>query len=254
MVDQVSDIPKSLGIISVLEKAHETRTSLLLFAFVMFLDSAMVVSSGRGLYDLYANPDTLRMNLALDFILIFVFFSLFMSIAMPLTAELVRQILILCFHSIWFKLTYDAERIPSLWRAGYVRPYRISKEAHSTKDEYFLELEKEAKEKEREAEEQRLRLNFLSISCFVLSMYNLLYGRASHANLLQHIGQAIPDDGILLILLLPIVFLALATWLTLGEHDVYIYCPSLAQEYVDEIEKNNEIRRKLRDRPYDPMY
>ena len=246
MTDHISDASKSLSIISVLEKAHETRISLLLFAFVMFMDSTMVVSSGSGLYSLYANPDALRINLVPDFILMFVFFSLFMSIAMPLIAEVVRQILILCFHSIWFRMTYDAQHIPSMWRAGYVRLHQISREAHATRDEYFLELEKEAKAKERENREQRFRLLFLSISCLVLSGYNLFYDRASHATLLQHIERAIPQDGLLAMFLLIGVFLVLSAWLTLGDHETYVYCPSIARKNVEEIEENEEALRKFK--------
>lgn len=240
----VPGVSKTFGIISVLEKAHETRVSLLLFAFVLFLDSAMVLSSGKGLFNLYENSDQLRINTVLDFALIFVFFSLFMSIAMPLIAEVVRQALILCFDSIWFRVTYEASRMQSMWRAGYVQPYRISQEAHSTRDEYFLKLEKEAKEKEQEAEKQRFRLLFLSISCFVLSTYNFFYDRASNASLLQHIERVFPEHGLLAMLLLIVVFLAMAMWLTLGDHDVYVYCPSLAQNYVEELEKNQESPRK----------
>lgn len=246
MADQVLDIPKSLGIISVLEKSHETRVSLLLFAFVMFLDSAMVLSSGSELYNLYVNPDALRISLALDFILIFVFFSLFMSLAMPLIAEIVRQILILCFGAIWVKMAYDTERLRSMWRAGFVRPHEIRKEAHSSKDEYLLELEKEATTKERENREQRFRLLSLSISSLVLSGYNLFHDRASHATLLQHIERAIPQDGLLAMFLLICVFLVMSVWLTLGDHDVYVYCPSIARKNVKEIEENEEALRKFK--------
>jgi hypothetical protein len=113
MADPIADVSKDLGIISVLEKAHETRTSLLLFAFTMFLDLAMVELGGSGLYDLYVNSTALKLNLALEVALIFVFFSLFMSMVMPLIAEVVRQLLIICFHSIWFWWTYDEDHVPS---------------------------------------------------------------------------------------------------------------------------------------------
>jgi hypothetical protein len=250
MADRVSDLSSSVGIISALEKAHETRTSLLLFAFVMFLDTAMVVSGGSGgLYDFYADSTALSVNLVLDVTLIFVFFSLFMSMpmAMPLIAELVRQILILCFHSIVFHITYNEDHVRSMWRAGYVQPYRISREAHSTRDQYFLDSEKEATAKEREASDRNVRLNFLTISCLVLSAFNLFYDRASHATLLQHIERAIPHNGLLWMLVLLMMFLAFAVWLTVGNHDVYACCPSLAREYVEDLEKNLAEGRRLRE-------
>ncbi len=215
MIKQARDVSKAFSIISVLEKSQETRVSLLLFAFVMFLDSALMFSSGKVLYDLRMNPSAFSIDLLFDFVLAFVFFSLFMSIVMLIITKVVRQTLILCFYPIWFRVTYDAQRVPSLWRAGYVRHRKVIEEAHLIKDEYFRELEKEAKEKERELSEQRSRLLLLSISCLVLSAYNFPHNYVSNASLLQHIGRAIPEHGLLTITMLLLVGVFLAVWLYL---------------------------------------
>ena len=241
MAEQLQDLSKVSGFISILEKAHETKTALLLFSFLMFLDSEMTSFGPYGLYDLCVNSEIIRISLIPTIILTFVFFSLIMSILTPIFTEGVRQMFLTLFHSIWFRLSYDEDRVPSLWRAGYVSSYKISRAAHMRKDDYLLDLAKDAKEQENDSRDSRYRLLLLGVSCVVFSSYNLFNSHAKSTSLLRHIEQLVPGSAWLLIGLL----LCLSIWLSVGNNDTYVYCPSLAKEQTDEIDKNNEEIRSF---------
>jgi hypothetical protein len=243
----VADVSKSLVMMSALERAHETRAALLLFSFVVFLDSAMIRAGGSGVYGLYSGQQPLGVNLILEFALIFVAYSLFMSLAMPIVGEFMRQIIILLLHSIHFHLTYDEGRMETIWRNGYVRPCEVRRVAHTTKDEYYLELAKEAMEREKTEREQRFRMLFLAMSCFALSAYNLLADRPGGKSLLQHLERAIPEGGLVVMLGFCGIFLFLAVHLTLGNHDTWVFCPDLANGHLNEKRKNEESLRRLRE-------
>jgi hypothetical protein len=224
LVDQVSELPKSLGIISTLEKADELRHSLLLFAFVLFLDSAMLISRGSGLVSLYANPDALKVDVVLTVALAFVFFSLCMSLIVPLFVVTLRQLV--QEHSPLSPPSYR-----SMLYAGYVPDDDLRHAAHSTQDQYLLDLEKEAKETKRQTEEQLLRFFVLSTSCFLLSVFNLLY---SSQSLLRQIGLVIPQ----MMILLPILFFGMTAWLAVRTENEYVYCPSVADKLKADLPEN----------------
>lgn len=249
---QIADASKSLGMMSALERAHETRTALLLFSFVIFLDTAMIRVGGSGVYGLYSGQQSLGLNLAIEFALIFVTYSLFMSLAMPIVGEFLGQIIITLLHSIHFHLTYDKNRMETIWRNGYVRPYEIRRVAHTTKEEYYLELANEAMEQQKTEHDQRFRMLLLSMSCFVLSTYNLLTDRPGGRSLLQHIERTMPEGGLVAMLGFCSIFFVLAVHLTLGDHDTWVFCPELANGHLNEKWKNEESLRRLREETQDP--
>ena len=194
------------------------RTSLLLFAFIVFLHSVMLVSHGSGLASLYANPGALKVDLVLEVALIFVFFSLFMSFIVPVFTMVLQG---LVQESPLSPPGRQLDRLRFMRDAGFVRVDDVRKAAHSTQDQYLLDLEKEAKETRRQTEEQLFRLSILSTSCLLLSGFNLLY---SPASLLRQIGRAIPQGYQWVMLFLPLVFLIMAAWPAVREEDDIYSC------------------------------
>jgi hypothetical protein len=101
-------------------------------------------------------------------------------------------------------------------------------------------------ERERTEHEQRFRMLFLAMSCLVLSAYNLLADRPGGKSLLQHIEQAMPEGGLVVMLGFCGIFLFLAVHLTLANHDGWVFCPDLADGHLNEKRKNEESLRRMR--------
>ena len=102
----------------------------------------MLVSHGSGLASLYANPGALKVDLVLEVALIFVFFSLFMSFIVPVFTMVLQG---LVQESPLSPPGRQLDRLRFMRDAGFVRVDDVRKAAHSTQDQYLLDLEKEAR-------------------------------------------------------------------------------------------------------------
>jgi len=159
-----------------------------------------------------------------------VFFALFMSIGSPVLAMILMAVVQGSFLSRFAEGPFSNP----VYRlnTGHVLVHDISKEAHSTKEQYFLDLEKDAKETERDIKEKLFRLFLLSTSCCVLSAFDLIYSQG----LLWRIAQAVAERDHLWILVLPFAFLGAAVFFALWEDKpVLVYCPSLAQKLREDL-------------------
>jgi hypothetical protein len=210
--------------LSLLERSQEAHVAFRLFSFVLFLDLAMVISDGRGLASLYANPDALNASFAFRVALIFVFYLLVTSLIVPPVATRVWDLL---WQTFAFRLNKLDLHLPTLWRNGYVPLSEVSKEAHTSKEPYLLELEKE--EKANAKEKKHIQLYHLSFWCFVLTAFDFFYDPVSGKTLLQHIT----DGRVLLygIITLMVSFVALVWHFSKSTHK-FVYCPSLAQKHL----------------------
>jgi hypothetical protein len=202
----------------------------------------VIIFDGRGLALLYANPEALNARLGFSVALIFIFYLLVTSLIVPSVAILVWDLLWQTFAFRLHKLD-----LPTLWRNGYVRLSEVSKEAHISKESYFLELEKE--EKAKNEEEKHAHLYYLSFWCFALFAFDLFYDRASAATLVQHLYLASPDGrGLLYAIAVLIASFAALVWHFSKENYQFVYCPSLARKHVETLEKNEGEKREAWDR------
>jgi hypothetical protein len=170
MPDQASSSLSS-GL-SLLERSQEAHVTFRLFSFVLFLDLAMVISDGQGLASLLANPETLNTSLALRVDLIFVSYLLVTSLIVPFVAILVWDLLWQTFAFRLHKLD-----LPTLWRNGYVWFSEVSREAHTSKEPYLLELE----------EDESLRRR--SVSSYTVSASGVLCSRHLTCSTIVSLGR-----------------------------------------------------------------
>jgi hypothetical protein len=157
-----------------------------------------------------------------------------------LTEDLIRPIAFSrLVRWLWAPAALDVRPTHEMWLSGYVHSYAIEKKAHETKEQYYLDLAKDAEQ--RDSDYQRTTRLFMA--AFGLSVYNML-GHFSSLSLLQGVAVKIGEYGYVFVWMFICVFLVHSLKLLLLEND-WMYCPSIANEFAEELQKNEEERRRF---------
>ena len=248
MADKTSEDPTKIsGLLSILEKSVEIHVALIIYCFLLFFDICLELFDHSGVYDLAFGEPNVRITavLAIKFVVIFVIFSIFISIFMPTIAVLTEGLIRPIAYSrpvTWLWMPGDdggVRHIHEMWLLGNVYSSTIEEKAHETKEQYYLDLAKDAEQRDSDYQ----RTTRLFIAAFGLSAYNIL-GHFGSLSLLQGIAVKIGEYGYIYVWMFTCVFLVHSLKLLLRDSD-WMYCPSIANELLDKLHKNEEERRRF---------
>jgi hypothetical protein len=248
LADKTSEDPTKIsGLLSILEKSVEIHVALIIYCFLLFFDICLELFDHSGVYDLaFAEPNVrITAVLAIKFVIIFVIFSIFISIFMPTIAVLTEGLIRPIAYSkpvTWLWLPGDdggIRHMHEMWLSGYVHAYAIEEKAHETKEQYYLDLAKDAEQRDSDYQ----RTTRLLIAAFGFSVYNML-GHFSSLSLLQGIAVKSGEYGYIYVWMFICVFLVHSLRWLLLDND-WMYCPSIANEFLEKLQKNEEERRRF---------
>ena len=250
MADKTSeDASKIFGLISILEKSIEIQVALMIYCFLIFFDTCSELLTKSGVYELaFGEPNvSITVALATKCVVMIVMFSIVMSLFMPILASLITAgfIVPIAYSKpvlwLWFPKDGGERHTHEMWASGYVLSYAIEEKAHETKDQYYLELAKAAEQRESKEQSDYMRTNMLLLTAFSFSIYNML-GHFDSLSLLQNFSRKIGENGYAYVCMFICVFLVYSIKLVIRDDDVWVYCPSIANEFWEELRKNREER------------
>jgi hypothetical protein len=146
-------------------------------------------------------------------------------------------------HSIGFRIDH-AREMEGMWSSGYVMPYAIEEKAQETKESFYVELAKDAMAQDLESEQNTARTLRIFIASFGISACNL-FMQFENLTFLQNISLLIGEYGYEWMCIFIFSFLAFAWHLVLSDNDdVWIYCPSIADEFWKTAVENRERKSR----------
>jgi len=187
MSDQGDGAIKNLGVFSALQAATDTKFFLISASFTLLVDNILLALNQYGLLELATNKKLLEdSNITFQAVLIFIVFSFLTSIVLPIAAGICDFIYALTVGWLFTKISSAVERLFGSESAPFQREhnkvtlFELKKEAHESKEKYYLDLYKEAEAERKTWWDNMFRFALYSFACLTMLVVNFY---------LAHIGK-----------------------------------------------------------------
>lgn len=264
MADPTADATKAAGLFSSLEKATEAQTFLLLFTFMLLVDSGFIHSLGHGIAALARDETLLKPHLGVLVVVIFVVLSLLMSMARPVVGGFIvaltvqvafalRGLVRGLMEALSSNRQDDSDAMSREYRSnlghGEVTLVALRRKAHGTMDRYYLDLLREAETRVAASDEQGRQLTLAATSMLVVAGYNWFeFPGPASPGFLRQTADYIGDGGTLVVWLLLIgIYYTFVVVPMFADPLRWTYCPPLAREPADDFDRRKEEQRKFKD-------